>query len=428
MKKTKEHINKWLAALRATKLRRQNKICRAYELKIDFSHLSKQNQERLKMMFVEAKWIYNHILNQKDIFKIYYKTLKRVLIKNKDGEFIEKEIKFLKAKNIDDVLTGLKQNIKSLSRRKKKGMRIGILKFKSEYNSIELSNLGQTHQIINNNKIRINGFKKPFRVHGLEQIRPEFELANAKLIHKPDGYYISIITFQEKDNRPQTGKLIGIDFGIKNSITTSNGDIFNISVEESDRLKMLSRRMLRKTKGSNNRDKINNLLKIEYKKLTNKKRDKANKIISKLLRENDAIFMQDENIAGWQSGWFGKQVQHSALGFMKEKLKRDERTIAIEKEFASTKLCYKCWTKNEIKLDERIFVCKNCGHTEDRDIKSAKTILEYGKKIGAERIESTPVETKTSLIEDHLFVESLVTETGSHCRETMVVHSPLTLS
>jgi hypothetical protein len=33
--------------------------------------------------------------------------------------------------------------------------------------------------------------------------------------------------------------------------------------------------------------------------------------------------MQDENLRGWHSGLFGKQVQHSCMGLIKAKLKDD---------------------------------------------------------------------------------------------------------
>ena len=38
--------------------------------------------------------------------------------------------------------------------------------------------------------------------------------------------------------------------------------------------------------------------------------------------------MQDENIKGWHKGLFGHQVQNSALGTLKSKLKANENVIA----------------------------------------------------------------------------------------------------
>ena len=91
-------------------------------------------------------------------------------------------------------------------------------------------------------------------------------------------------------------------------------------VEESERLKKLQRELFRRVKGSNNRRKTVKLIQRECQKLSNIKQDKANKIVSKL-KQYDRIYMQDEQISGWQKGLFGKQVQHSCLGTVKAKLK-----------------------------------------------------------------------------------------------------------
>ena len=136
------------------------------------------------------------------------------------------------------------------------------------------------------------------------------ELANANLIKRPNGYYLKVTAFINKENfkeKPKNGKEIGLDFGIKTNLTTSEGEKIDVSVGESDRLKRLQREMFRRTKGSNNRRKTIKLIQREYLKLSNRKKDKTNKIVSKLKAYN-CIVMQDEQIANWHKGWFGKQV------------------------------------------------------------------------------------------------------------------------
>ena len=136
------------------------------------------------------------------------------------------------------------------------------------------------------------------------------ELANANLIRKPDGFYLKVTAFINKENYnfiTTNGKEIGLDFGVKTNITTSEGEKLDVSVEESERLKKLQREMFRRVKGSNNRRKTIKLIQREYQKLSNRKQDKANKIVSKL-KKYDRIYMQDEQISNWHKGLFGKQV------------------------------------------------------------------------------------------------------------------------
>ena len=131
--------------------------------------------------------------------------------------------------------------------------------------------------------------------------------------------------------------------------------------------------MFRRVKGSNNRYKTINRIQREYLKLSNRKKDKVNKIVHKL-KAYSCIVMQDEQISNWHKGLFGKQVQHSCLGLVKAKLKALPQTIVLDKWIPTTKWCPMCGQKHSISLDERTYVCE-CGYSEDRDIHSANNML-----------------------------------------------------
>lgn len=402
MKTSETKKNAIKQGIKNTREKRVFQICKVFELKINGSNLNKIEKEQLKMFFVEAKWLYNYILNQEDIFKFDYKT-KEIEVMNKFKELESRTLKFLPAKNRQDVFHLLKQNIISLSRAKKKGLKVGKLKFKKDYRSIDLSQNGVTHSIISKNRIRVNGIKRPLLVRGLQQIKKEYEVANAKLIKKPDGYYIKITCyfFPKGEEKTKKQNFIGIDFGIKTAITTSNGEKFNMTIAEPDSLKRLQCRILRRSKkGSNNRHKLSQKLQREYQKLDNKKQDAANKIVHSLLFNNGLVFMQDENLKGWHKGLFGKQVQHSCLGRIKKKLLESKQIRVIDKFAPTTKCCYNCGKINEIDLSEKIYIC-SCGLVEDRDIKAAKTILKFGlikEQIPTEYREFKPVEKKPLLL------------------------------
>jgi hypothetical protein len=66
----------------------------------------------------------------------------------------------------------------------------------------------------------VQGFKKPFRIEGLEQIPEGTERADAKLVLHITGY-------TENKKREQTSKSIGLDFGIKDNIVDNEGNIYN---------------------------------------------------------------------------------------------------------------------------------------------------------------------------------------------------------
>ena len=89
-----------------------------------------------------------------------------------------------------------------------------------------------------------------------------------------------------------------MDFGIKTNITTSEGEKFDVSIEESERLKKLQAKLGNQKKGSNRRYKTIKAIRRQYLKLTNRKKDKANKIVHKF-KQYDTIVIQDEQISSW---------------------------------------------------------------------------------------------------------------------------------
>ena len=60
---TEEEKLKIRESRKATSLRRQSQVVRCYELKIVEKRLNKTQKEELELLFVEGKWLYNHILN-----------------------------------------------------------------------------------------------------------------------------------------------------------------------------------------------------------------------------------------------------------------------------------------------------------------------------------------------------------------------------
>ena len=363
-----------------TRIRRAIQRCLVYEFKINTRKLTKKESEQLKFYFVQCRWLYNYLLNLENIDDFDTKT-RKIYSLDKDKNKIERELT-IPAKVIQTVYKGIKQSIKGLSAVKKKGKKVGKLRFKSEYNSIELNQYGCTHEL-KEKGFRINGFRKTFQVHGLEQLEnKKYEYANVKLVQKTSGYYIKLTCFENltKNRINKPNKEVGLDFGIKTHITTSDNEKFNIVIEESERLKGLQKKFARQVKGSNNRNKTLAKIKREYERLLNQKKDKVNKLVNYLCANYSTVYMQDEMISGWHKGLFGKQVQHSCLGLLKSKLQAQNNVIVIDKSYPTTKMCYNCGTIHKnITLNDREFECPTCKYKEERDLKAAKTVLFIGQ-------------------------------------------------
>jgi hypothetical protein len=115
-----------------------------------------------------------------------------------------------------------------------------------------------THRIKDLKRVSIQGIKGYFRVRGLDQFYtiPDIEIANAKLLKKPDGYYIHWTTYIFKDKIPcikKNEELLGIDFGCGTSFTFSDGRKLDFKLKEPECINKLQHNLARKRKFENNK-------------------------------------------------------------------------------------------------------------------------------------------------------------------------------
>ncbi|MBR4407461.1 MAG: transposase [Clostridia bacterium] len=390
-------------SLSETRARRHTQVCRVFELKVSIRHNPKDVFTKLAQCFKEAKWVINDMLSfskkseDTSLFDYKYTEHKTVIHYDKDKNPVESPITLPSVLHRATVAQK-RADLANLTKSKKKGFKVGALKFKSEVNCIPIIT-GYT-QILDGCRITIPGFRR-LRVHGLNQLQQfeKFEIADAKLVRKASGYYVKVSVMLPKSKRIPTNKQVGLDFGIKDSITTSYGDKYKCDVRETDYLKFLSRKLNKRGVGKNEKKskryyKCMRQLRREYEKLANKRKDIANKIYHKLTTDYDVIYFQDEQIKSWQKGLFGKQVQSSCLGSLKQRLVALEasgRSFKISKWEPTTNLCPVCGSINHPTLADRTYKC-SCGYTLDRDTHSARVVLMIGSSKRAERLEQTSVE------------------------------------
>ena len=392
MSSIEERNRKIGEARKSTRLRRLSQTCKTFKFKIPTNRLSTSEKEHLKMMFVEAKWIYNYLLsksNEIDIFDIAgnYKSLNKVSHFDKDKNLIESDITHILSSVKQELMQQIANQIKGLSVLKSKGKNVGKLRYKSDFNSIKFKQYGVTHYI-KGNKIKIQGIKKLIPLLGIKQLNKydNIEFTTMNLIKEVDDYYVCLTCFFDKTKTKQNNKykndITGIDLGISTNLTLSNGEKINCYVEESERTKMLQAKIARSKKGSNNRYKLIKKLAHSYIKTNNKKNDLANKIVCKLLKENHLIVIQDDNLNNMKDGNKNTDrsdiIQHSILGRVKYKLKqRKDRVVWLDKWWPTTQYCNKCGEKTKLSLNERTFKCENCGYTDDRDIHAATNMIYF---------------------------------------------------
>lgn len=125
--------------IKATRANRTMQICKSREIKIQSNKLNKLEANHLRLLFLEAKWFYNHLLaDHRRICRESVK-LKSVPVKLPDGSYEERELAHIGSQMKQSIVDNMISNFKTLATLKKRGVQNpGALKFKSELKTIEL--------------------------------------------------------------------------------------------------------------------------------------------------------------------------------------------------------------------------------------------------------------------------------------------------
>ena len=209
---------------RQTRLRRQSQVPLTFELGV---RNEKRNRKtgcfhHLKMICIEAKWMRNMItgiLNadkSKKISDMKDKDFKSVTHFDKDKNQVVSELKYLKSSLRLGVITEYKWNLAALSAAKKKGFKVGRIKFESEHKTVTFLQNEITHHIdVDSNTIRIQGFEHNIRVSGLRQLRNltkqglDYEVTMLKLHMVNDScfkFFVTVYVDRDQYNALQEQK------------------------------------------------------------------------------------------------------------------------------------------------------------------------------------------------------------------------------
>ena len=210
------------------------------------------------------------------------------------------------------------------------------------------------------------------------------QIKRVRLVCRADGYYVQFLvkTETQKADIEPTGRIVGLDVGIKEFYTDSNGHAehspkFYRTLEK--RLKFKQRRVSRKKKGSTNRRRAINRLGRVHLKISRQREEHAKRLARCVIQSNDLVAYEDLRVrnlvknhclaksindAGWYQ--FRKWLEYFGVKFGKI-------TVAVNPAYTSQE-CSSCGTHVKKSLSMRTHVCK-CGFVLDRDWNAAINIL-----------------------------------------------------
>ena len=269
---------------------------------------------------------------------------------------------------------------------------------------------------IEDNKLFIPNFREPIRMFKHMEYRGEWR--NITISQEPSGkYYASILVLETDPDVQQMPKAeesaIGIDVGIASFATLSDGTKIEKPkhiVQSEKKLKKAQRKLSRKKKGSQNRRKQRVKVARIQDHIANQRKDFINKVSDALTRSYDTIGVEDLSIMGMMAGNHrrAKAIADAGWYTFRQMLKtkasrRGKNYIEIGRFEPSTKMCSNCgYTKPEMKLYQRRFICEECGYTNDRDVNAAINIKRFAlisEGVPTESGELTPVDRGTTALE-----------------------------
>ena len=233
-------------------------------------------------------------------------------------------------------------------------------------------------------KIRLNRHWYRFALH--RKIQGEIKQVHVTRDALGDVYITLTEDYSEVIPEPKTGKAEGFDMGIKDFLTTSDGERYTSPMFYKQNAKKLAKAQQaysRKVKGSHNRERERKNVARIHKKTENRRTDHHWKLAIELCRKFDILFFEDLNLRGMKA-LFGKQVSDLAFGEFLQKVKHQAKkriraVLQIGRWTPTTKCCCVCGHKNEtLTLSDREWTCPKCDTHLDRDHNAAMNILKEG--------------------------------------------------
>jgi putative transposase len=216
---------------------------------------------------------------------------------------------------------------------------------------------------------------------------------------------------------------VGIDLGIQNYIHTSDGKTVDwLDLEDDyDRLRREQRKLSRKNHGSRNYERQRREVAKVKRHIKRKVLDYQHKITTWLVREYDAVFVEDLNVQSLlQRDGNARNKQDVAwrqfITILEYKADLYGTHVVQVESRGTTKECASCGVETPKPIWVREHSCPSCGFETDRDANAAINVLQRGfSELGLGWPEATPVETVTAT--DTTRFESVsashVIETGS---------------
>ncbi len=205
-------------------------------------------------------------------------------------------------------------------------------------------------------------------------------------------WYASFVVEAQVQPLPKTGQVIGIDWGVKETATTTTtSDDHDLPHAEhgtkaARRLahyqRMMARRKPERGQASTNGyHKAQRQAAKPHKKVARQRQDTGRKWAKKVVRDHDALAVEDFKPKFLARSTMARKAADAAIGTTKTALiemgRKHRRDVHLVHPAHTTMDCAHCGTraKHALPLSERTYTCTTCGAVSPRDKNSARVML-----------------------------------------------------
>ncbi|MFD8971082.1 RNA-guided endonuclease InsQ/TnpB family protein [Streptomyces sp. NPDC059593] len=203
-------------------------------------------------------------------------------------------------------------------------------------------------------------------------------------------WYASFVVTIESDPLPATGRVIGIDWGVKETATTTS-DAHDLPHAEhgktaAQKLARYQRMMARRATPKNRPDTVGyrearaQAAKL-HKKIARRRQDTARKWAKQVVRDHDALAVEDFRPKFLSKTTMARKAADAAITATKTALiemgHKHARPVHLVHPAHTTMDCAQCGAraKHALPLSERTYTCTACGAVSPRDKNSARVML-----------------------------------------------------
>ncbi len=285
------------------------------------------------------------------------------------------------------VVQDLDKAFQAFFRRVKAGEKAGYPRFKGKnrFDSFGLKENGNGFKL-DGRRLKLSGVGR-LRVRWHRPI--EGKIKTVRICRQTGKWYACFACEVNEQPLPPTGKAVGIDVGVHHLFATSDNEVVDNPRwyrKAQSELRILQRRVSRRTIGGSNRRNAVLALQRQHKSIANSRKDFLNKVAHSLIVRYDCIALEKLHIQRMvHNRHLSKSILDAGWGYLKQRLadKAVEagRQVVLVNPSYTSKICSSCGEMFEgLSLSDRWIVC-SCGLSIDRDVNAALNILGVGQTL-----------------------------------------------